>query len=401
MAKSDVSRETHPAVDARDSAELVAGNTRFAVNAYKALAARTGGTNLLLSPYSMSIVLAMTLAGAGGETANEMAAAMQWTLPSSRLHRTFDALDEQLAAREEDRLTLRFANSLWASSQVHFEKAFLDTLSRSYGTGVRLTDVAGDPEGSRRRINGWVADATKGNIRDLFAPDSVPSSDSIVLLNAVYFHAAWSQPFKSANTLSEPFWRLDGSKTTAQTMHGGLRTRCMKSGDYDAVELPYVGGQMAMDLVMPKAPLAAFEANLTGDSLGRMLSGMEHATVILSMPRFRFAEPTFSLADVLKGLGMRRAFDPQQADFSPMGADSHGGLFVGDVLHQATIVVNEEGTEAAAATAVRMGTRGAPPEEPVIISIDHPFFFVLRDIPTDTILFAGRVVDPGQDPPRE
>jgi serpin B len=398
MAKSELAREKHPEISASDVSDLVAGNTGFAVDAYRALAAKSAGANLLLSPYSMSIALAMAFAGAGGQTASEMATTMHWTLPTTRFHRAFDALDEELGSREQDGLTLRFADSIWASPAVRFEKPFLDTMARSYGTGVRLVDP-GDPEGSQRRMNDWVADATKGHIQELFARGTSPVGDSLVVLNAVYFHADWAEPFKATNTLSEDFWRPDGSRTSAQMMHNGLRTRCAKNSDYDAVELTYAGRQVAMDIVMPKAPLSSFESALTGEKLGEILRRMYGATVILSMPRFRFAGPPFSLSDLLQGLGMRSAFDRQHADFSPMGTAPGGPLYVSDVLHQATILVNEKGTEATAVTAIRMGTTAARPDEPVEIRIDHPFFFVLRDLPTDTILFAGRVVDPGRDAP--
>jgi serpin B len=403
MAKSELARETHPPVEASDQEDLVDGNARFAVDAFKALAAKDPQKNLLFSPYSISIALAMTLAGAGGQTESEMAATMHWTLPQERLHRTFNALDEKLASRQKDGVVLQFADSLWALPQVRFEKPFLDTMARSYGTGVRLTDFAHDPEGSRRRINGWVDDATHRKIPELLSKDTPLEQTSIALLNAVYFQAEWYEPFKREDTRSEPFWSAQGRTTSASMMNGEPRwARCTRNDAYEAIELRYAGEHMAMDIVMPKVEsLAAFESGLTAETLGAVLHEMQPALVTVSMPRFRFAGPTFSLTKILEGLGMRQAFDREAADFSPMGTAPGGGLYIRDVLHQATIAVDEKGTEAAAGTAVLAGTGAAPKQEAVRIRIDHPFLFVLRDLSTGTLLFAGRVVDPGQDPPRE
>jgi serpin B len=402
MAKSELARDTRPEVLASDVPELVAANSRFAVDAYRALGRTYAGQNVLLSPYSISVSLAMTYAGAGGQTATEMATAIHWALPPERLHRAFDALDLQLASRATGVVALQLADSIWAPPGLRFEKPFLDTLAQSYGTGVRLADFAGDPEGSRRRINEWVADETNRKIQDLVAAHALHADTAIALVNAVYFHADWSTPFDKAATKTDRFWRLDGGPIAVQMMHNEhLRAACAQTSAYDAVELPFVDHEIAMDVVMPKpGSFVTFESEQTAEELARIFGTLQGDSVVLSMPRFRFAGSSFGLKALLQGLGMRLAFDRLQANFSAMATDPHGPLYVEDVLHQAYMAVDEKGTEAAAATAVIQGVGAGRPSDKVVIRIDHPFFFVLRHLPTNTILFAGRLVNPADDPGR-
>jgi serine protease inhibitor len=394
MARSELSRDTKPQANAGERSALVAGSTAFAVDALKRLGRTDAQANVLFSPYSISVALSMAYAGAGGQTASGMAAAMHYPLPPDQLHRAFGALDLEIASGRSDGTVLKTANSLWAREKMPFEKPFLDRLAQGYGAGVRLADFEGDPEGSRKRINGWVASETGQKIRGLLGPRTVDSLTRLVLVNAAYFCGRWADPFDPKSTQPGAFSRLDGSTVQVPMMYSRPGTAFSQGAAYDAVELRYVGRRMAMDIVMPKAEsFAAFESGLTGASFESIVHGMQSDVIDLAMPRFSLAGVSTSLKELLEALGMSLAFDPLQADFSAIATPPDGRLYLSDVLHQASVTVNEQGTEAAAASAAVDGVFAARPPD-IVITIDHPFFFVLRDVPTGVILFAGRVMDP-------
>ena len=394
IARSELPRETAVEASPDDLFTLVAGNTEFAIDAYGLLGNQYKGHNLFFSPYSISIALSMAYAGARGKTADEMARAMRFLLPRERLHRAFGVLDAQVSSRSADGVVLQAANSMWAREKTHFEKPFLDTLAQSYGAGVRLVNFAGDPEGSRKRINAWVADQTRDQIRELLRAGAVDGSTVLMLTNAVYFRGDWLHPFEPDHTAPRVFSRLDGSAAKVSTMHAPMwGAGLSQSAAFDAVELRYRGGNVAMDIVMPRAgSFAAFESGLTGASLEAILKGLNAEQFELFVPKFKLKGASGGVKEVLRALGMDLAFDPQEADFSGVTSDSVAPLFLREVIHSATVTVDEKGTEAAAATAFD-GVRAGRPL-PIEIRIDHPFFFFIRDVPTGAILFAGRVTDP-------
>jgi serpin B len=387
-----VQRDTSPSVPASDLAALVEGNTRFAIASYKALGALDQSHNVAFSPYSISSALAMTYAGAGGATATEMASALDYTLPQTRLHPAFDALDLALAARAPA-VVLHVANSLCAYDKEPLGQTFLDTIARNYGAGVRLEDFVDDPNGSRERINGWVADETDQKIQDLLGQGAVTPATRLVLVNALYFDGDWDIPFDAGETAPAAFTRLDGTQVQVPTMTAPKRTLpYVRTSAYDAVELPYKSGQMVFDVIAPKeGTFMAFESALTSESLHSALDALQQGFMQLAMPKFKLAGSPVDLVPILEGLGMKAAFDPRAADFTAIAHDPNGPLYVDDVVHKAFVSVDEKGTVAAAATAVGVRTALEPS---VSIRIDHAFFFVLRDVPTGTILFAGRVTDP-------
>ena len=393
IVRSELPRDTAIQAPASDLSAVAAGNRAFAIDAYKLLAAAHAGQNVFFSPYSISMALSMAYAGAVGQTADEMAAALRFSLPRDRLHRAMGALDSLISSRADDGVVLEAANSLWARKNIRFEKPFLDTLAQRYGAGVRLADFAGDPEGSRERINAWVADETRHKIRDLLGAGAVDRSTVFVLANAVYFRGDWLSQFEPRYTCPGGFSRLDGSRVQVPTMHKHLGARVSQTAAFDAVELSYRGGKVAMNIVMPSVGgFAAFESSLTGQGFESVAEGLKADEIELSIPKFELAGAPTSVKSVLRGLGMSLAFDPHRADFSGIASDPGQPMFLGDIAHAATVAVDEKGTEAAAATAID-GVSAAPPP-PIAIRIDHPFFFVLRDLPTGTILFAGRVTDP-------
>ena len=394
-AQSDKVRAKLPAVSASDLADLAVGNSAFAFDLYQAL--RSGDGNLFYSPYSISLALAMTYAGARSETEQQMADTLHFILDQNRLHPAFNALDLDLAGRGEgasgkdgDGFRLNIVNTLWGQEGYAFLSEFLDTLAENYGAGLRLMDFINAPEASRITINDWVSDQTEGRIEDLLPSGVIDVLTRLVLTNAIYFNAAWAEPFEAEATVDGLFHLLDGSEITVPMMQQTESFGYAEGEGYQAVELPYDGGELSMVILLPeKGGFEAFEASLASERIAEIVGSLAHKQVALAMPKFEF-ESDFSLKDTLAALGMPIAFSGD-ADFSGMTGDRD--LFIADVIHKAFVSVDEAGTEAAAATAVVMA-RLSMPEEPVEVTVDRPFVFMIRDIETNTVLFVGRVVNP-------
>jgi len=400
VVQSSQPRDTSPTVSTADSAQLAKDNTQLAVDLFHQVA-QDDSANVFYSPYSISLALAMTYNGASGNTAAQMAQALRFSLPVERLNAAFDAVDLALASRknaldsEGHKVTgfeLNVADSLWADKTLVMQQPFVDTLGQNYGAAVRLVDFVNSTEPARLAINGWVSDQTNAKILDLIGQGDLDSTTRLVLANAIYFDAAWSTPFEPTATHAEAFTRLDGSTVTENGMTQTLETSYTKGDGWQAVQLPYVGDQTSMVLVVPDSgSFSAVEKGLSGDFVQNVFAGLQSANVHVTIPKFSVKGSTVHLKDTLVALGMTDAFDVNAADFSKMSTQQQ--LYVGDVLHQAFVSVDEKGTEAAAATAVIMKL-GAAPGDPVTIDANRPFFFFVRDIPTNTVLFVGRVVDP-------
>jgi serpin B len=400
LLQSGKPRNTSPNVGAAELEELVTGNTAFAFELYQALRQKEG--NLFYSPYSISIALAMTYAGAREETERQMSKTLHFTLPRERLHPAFNALDLELASRGKGVVgkdgrpfRLNIANSIWGQIGHPFLPAFLDALAINYGAGLRLLDFASAPEASRLTINEWVSKQTEGKIRDLLSPGSITPETRLVLTNAIYFNAAWHYPFDEANTHDDVFRLLDGHQVTVPMMSQINPFGYAEGDGYQAVELPYRGKdqwtvELSMVILLPQpGRFEEFERSLDAERVGAILGALQPREVELTMPKFTY-ESSFSLKEELEAMGMPDAFSGS-ADFS--GIDGSRDLFIGDIVHKAFISVDEAGTEAAAATAVLMVTLAPPP--PVVVMIDRPFIFMIRDIKTGAIIFLGRVINPG------
>jgi serpin B len=384
-----------------DLDELVEGNSAFAFALYRFLAEQQGDGNLFYSPYSISLALAMTYAGARGETEEQMADALHFTLPQDDLHPAFNALDQELAQRGEgaegkdqadnpEGFRLNIANTIWGQKDYQFLDAFLDTLATNYGAGLRVLDFAGAPEASRVTINDWVSEETEGKIENLIPQGAIDPLTRLVLTNAIYFNAAWANPFQEEATQDGTFNLLDGSEVTVPMMRQTESFGYAKGEHYQAVELPYDGHELSMVILLPElGAFEAFEDSLDAEQVQATVETLEREQVALTMPKFEF-DSDFSLKNTLAAMGMPAAFSGG-ADFSGMTGGKD--LFISDVLHKAFVSVDEEGTEAAAATAVVMKL-SAVAEEPVPVTVDHPFMFLIRDIETGAILFVGRVADP-------
>jgi serpin B len=394
VAQSETQRVTSPAVAEADLAELVAGNSAFAFDLYQAVRGDQG--NFLYSPYSISIALAMTYSGARGETKRQMADTLSFTLPDDRLHPAFNALDLELAGRgeasrggESSRFQLNIANAIWGQEGYAFLPEFLDVLAENYGAGLRLLDFMNAPEESRLTINDWVSDQTEGKIPDLIPQDFINKLTRLVLTNAIYFNAGWAFPFEPQDTEEGTFYLLDGGEVTVPMMKQSHEFGYAEGEGYQALSLLYGASGVSMVLLVPQAgQFEAFESSLDAERVDAIVKGLERWRVILSMPKFDF-ESSFDLGETLAMMGMPDAFSGS-ADFS--GMTGSRDLFISAVVHKAFISVDEEGTEAAAATGV--GMVESEPEGPVELTVDRPFVFLIRDNRTDAILFAGRVVDP-------
>lgn len=395
VVKSDKARITAPSASADDIAELAAGNSAFAFDLYQAIRSKEG--NLFYSPYSISLALAMTYAGAQGMTAQQMADVLHFTLSQTNLHPAFNALDLALASRsqgakgkDDKGFRLNIANSIWGQADYKFLSAFLDALAENYGAGLRLADFKKAPDESRKIINDWVMEQTEDRIKDLIPEGAITPFTRLVLANAIYFNAAWLHPFEEENTIDAPFYLLDGSNIAVPTMRQSEFFGYAEGDGVQALELRYDGNEMSMVILLPgSGEFAACEAGLDAATVESILGGLERTNINLSMPRFKY-ETTLGLTDTLKEMGMADAFS-MSADFS--GMDGTRDLFITDVLHKAFVAVDEAGTEAAAATAVIAGLK-AMPAPPLDVKIDRPFIFLIRDIQTGTILFVGRVLNP-------
>ena len=393
-------RDTAPTVAVGDVEELVGGNTDFALDLYQSLSESYG--NLFYSPYSISLALAMAYGGAAGETETQIAETLSFRLPQDRLHSAFNALDQELAPSSQEKegggFELSIANSVWGQEDHGFLQDYLDTLSLNYGGKLRDVDFRGQPQDARIRINDWVSEETGGRIEDLLSPDAIDRFTRLVLANAVYFKAEWQLPFDERATSRGPFYGLDGSESRVDMMRQTANFSYAQGDGYQAVELPYKGGDMSMVILLPdEGRFGDIERSLDADRLGAVLEGLETRRVRLTMPKFEL-EATLGLADTLEGMGMPNAFDEKKAEFQGMdGLSCLAGddecLLISDVVHKAFVSVDEDGTEAAAATAVVVGiTKSVIIEEPVELTIDRPFVFLIRDRETGTVLFLGRVV---------
>lgn len=365
----------------------VEADTAFAVDLYRQLATTEDG-NFFLSPHSISMALSMTMAGADGDTLDQMEQALHLAVPEPAFHDAINALDQALTAprtaepddAEGEPLELATANSLWGQAGYPFRQQFLDRIAQSYDAGMNVVDFEREAEASRLAINAWVAERTDGKITELIPKGVIDGLTRLVLVNTITFKASWVDEFEDARP--GPFTTADGTKVTAQMMSHG--TGAVATGDgWQSVSIPYVGG--AHLLVIVPDDLADFEQTLTPEVLAAAADAQGPADVTL--PKFSVTSD-LDLIPTLASLGIEDLFKAGEADLSRI--DGTNGLYVSAAIHQATIDVDEKGTQAAAATAVIVGLSSAPAP----FEVDKPFIFAIRDDATGAILFTGRVTDP-------
>src|SRR5262245_12632062 len=365
----------------------------FAVDLYAHLRSTEKG-NLFFSPQSISTALAMTYAGARGETAEQMARTMHFSLPQDRLPPAYAELMHALRGGGTQSYRLSIANRLWGQRGMSFLEPFVEVTRRDYGAELGLVDFATKAEGARGEINGWVAKETEQKIRDLIPAGVLGPDTRLVLANAIYFRGDWAHQFEKSATREQPFHVSGGTTVAVALMFAKMTVGfgAQPDGGLKVVELPYKGDDLSMLVLLPDAPdgLADMEAKLTAENLRQWTTGLVRRDVLVYLPRFS-EESGFGLGSTLAAMGMPLAFS-DRADFS--GMNGKRDLSISAVLHKARVDVDEQGTEAAAATGVAVGVRAVRPEEPPTFRADHPFVFFIRHNPTGAILFLGRLTNP-------
>jgi serpin B len=373
---------------------LVQENNAFAFDLYARLCPKEG--NLFFSPYSISTALAMSSAGARGETAAQMARVLHFTLDCGRLHPAFAELIRELNGYGLPRdYQLNVAQSLWGDSRLSIRSDFQKVIHTHYGARLRQRDFQLLPDEARGQINRWVEERTNDKIKELLLPGDIDEKTGLVLVNAIYFKAGWHEPFQETETNKDAIFHAVGKDVKAALMQQTNRFSYTEAEGFQALQLPYEGEDLAMVVLLPrqKDGLGKLERSLTPAKLDACLGRLAPKLVEVGLPRFRF-DARFDLAAELRAQGMKLALSPG-ADFS--GISEADKLFLSKVIHQAFVDVTEGGTEAAAATAVVLrpppgpGGGGGPQ---AVFRADHPFLFLIRDQRTGSILFLGRVTDP-------
>jgi len=366
---------------------LVAGNTQFAFDLYQTL--RQGNRNLFFSPYSVSLALAMVYFGTYGATEEQVASALHFELAPYDLIHVFGALHSRLLGQRPGSFQLCLANSLWWQEGYDVRQVFLDTLRRKLRATVQSLDFSTTPEKARNTINDWASRETGGQIRELLPPGSLTPLTRLLVANAITFRATWQERFNADFTSNSSFNLLDGGQVTVPMMNQITPFAYTSTGGVQAVELPYIGEQFSMVILLPvRGQFEDFADSLTADRVAAILEHLSIQMVQIYMPRFEFRS-SFKLADTLAELGMTDAFILGRANFRGMTLDR--AIFLGDVHHKTIVSVDENGTFVAAATAADM----VGPDVPTV-RLNRPFIFLIRDIETGTILFIGQVMDPSE-----
>ena len=397
VAKSaSVSRETATVSGAVLSGQ-VESNNAFAVALYKELLSEDD--NLFFSPYSITAALAMTAAGAEGETRQQIRDALKVTLDGTDFDAAINSFDQSITSYTDatEGVTLNIVNSSWIQANWDFRVSYLDHLSRYYGAGVNLLNFAEEPGACRTVINTWVAEQTSEKIENLLPEGSIIPTTVLVLTNAIYFLGDWLYSFDPEQTREKTFSRTDLSEVQAPIMSLNepdeqVGMYYSRVGNVRALDFPYKGDRLTMTVLLPDAgEFSTFESSLSTETINGLISALDSVELQVSLPKFEFTYGTESLKEAMQALGMVDAFNDALADFS--GIDGQRLLYVDDIYHKAFISVDEEGTEAAAATAVSMIWESVNPDE-VVFNADRPFIYLIRDKETGMILFMGRIVDP-------
>src|SRR5438477_1935061 len=378
--------------DASEVKSVVEGNTAFAIELYQQLKSQPG--NLFFSPYSISSALAMAYGGARGQTEAEMAKALHFSQPSQDTHAAFATLAARMKEiQRRNRVRLTAANSLWCQRDYPFTDAFRSLTRTRYEAEAQLVDFKHAAESACGEINSWVARKTKQKIQNLIGPGQLTDVTRLLLCNAIYFKGTWAVRFDPNNTRPAPFFTSPEHSLQAQMMWQESEFKAVEADDVSLLELRYTGDDLSMIILLPHAVegLSDLEDRLNAKDLGQWIAGLDQARpaeLSVLLPRFKTTQ-TLELARELAALGMPSAFN-RTSDFSGMTGTRELGL--SEVVHQAFVEVNEEGTEAAAATAVHAYLKSMSRS----VHVDHPFIFLVRENRTGSVLFLGRIVDPSR-----
>ena len=370
---------------------LTRGLNQFAIEAYAKLA-RTA-ENVIYSPFSISSALSMLLAGAGGQTAHEIAAVLhQADSDPSRDAALAKLVDQLTQAANVNGTELLNANGLWADENFRLQSEFRRTMLSLYRAPMVSLDFWSNPENARREINEWTASHTRGKIGELFGPGAFDRGTRLVLSSATYFCGKWQLAFPPQGTRPAPFHLAGGGTVETPFMNRSGRFGYAETNSLEILEMKYADGSLALDVLLPKPPASSddIEKKLNAESMGAWMGSLESRTVEVALPKFR-TDSEFSLREVLAGLGMPAAFSAA-ADFSRI--DGRRDLFLSQVMHKAFVDISEEGTEAAAATGMAVNLVALAVPQHTVFRADHPFIFLIRDTRSGLILFAGRLMHP-------
>jgi serpin B len=391
------------------------GSTELAVHAvndlgatlHRATATAQPAANLVLAPASLGIALAIARTGAAGVTATEMDHVLEAVDPTA-LAPSMNGLDQALAARSGTRpdasgthpieVALQPVRALWVQQDLPWSKQLLDQLAESYGAGLLTTNFTAPRDAARTSIDGWARTATDGRVQEILPPGAIDRATTLLLLDAVHLRAPWLMPFESGGTADAAFTRVDGAPVTVPTMRSATQLAYAAGPGWQAVDLPYAGYELTMTILVPDpGQLGTIEAQLTPDLLTTVVATQALRTVQLALPRWKI-ESSIAARDALAAAGMPSAFDAGTADFSAMvepDASVDSPLFLATVQHEASMAVDEAGSDSSAATSVASAAGGQTPAAgPVALPVDRPFLFFVRDVATGAVVFQGRVVDP-------
>jgi len=402
-------------VRAADFDLATTATNQLGVDLHRQLA--TGDGNLCISPYSIQSALAMTFAGADGETRAEMGRVLHFPTDGDAIHASFASLQrslEEMAKKAatigeqskktggpSEPITLAIANRLFAQTGYDFRDSFRSLVEQFYGAAFEPLDFRKDAAGAREHINKWVTEQTRDRIRDLIPPKGVNADTGLVLANAIYLKAPWYSQFSGALTKPKPFHVRGGAVVDVSTMSKHSQFGYAKRDGFTAVSIPYTGSELQFLVLLPDEVngLRGLESKLSADTLAQCAK-LEERDVDLYLPKFKFEPPSIALGENLQRLGMKSAFDQPtgSANFDRMALRKPNDyLYLSQVFHKTFISVDEKGTEAAAATAaVMMSATSAMIKKspPIEVKVDRPFVYTIQHVPTGACLFVGRMTDP-------
>lgn len=376
---------------ANNLSDVVDSNNLFAMDLYQKISSQNTDKNIFVSPFSISTALAMTFEGSSNNTRKQMAAVLHLGMDDAARRKGYADLLAATSARPGRHYKLDVANALWGQKGYNFEAPFLSATGKFYGGALKTVDFAGNTEGARVEINTWVEDHTAKMIHDLIPKGAINPQTPLVLTNAIYFKGQWASPFKPAATKDAPFNVSNSAKVQVPMMWQTGRYRYVHEKGVAAIELPYADDDLSMIVILPDGDMEKFGKSLSLDTIRQLGADMYSEEVDLFLPRFKM-EASYGLGGMLSEMGMPDAFSEQLADFS--GMTGRPDLYISKVLHKARVEVNEEGSEAAAATAVIMVPKSARFEVKQVFRADHPFFFIIVHNSTGAILFMGRLANP-------
>ena len=396
MLTGKVDYNPNPQYAPEEAASLASANNQFAFDLYQQL--KSGQGNLLFSPYSLYQALTMVYGGAKADTASQIRNVLHYPISDEELHRVSNALNLALSSKpgasvEADQaFTLQIANALWAMQNGHIEQSYLDLLSENYSAGMRTVDFA-QSQKAADLINQWAQEHTNNKIKEIANPDMFNANTRLALTNAVYFKGAWRLPFEEANTHKQDFTLLNGEQVAVDMMRISTEEfRSLKNDQIQMVEMSYANSTMVMDLISPvDGNWDAFSQTLTAGLLDDYIEQLSSHRVDLSLPKFKIETPEMDLINPMQDLGMIDLFG-MNADLSGMTGDK--SLLISTLVQKAFIDVNEAGTEAAAVTIAVAQEKGMISPDPITITFDSPFLFLIRDRETGAILFIGQLMQP-------